>query len=179
MLQLATKKTAAAVETTAVKKKPTLTDDTLIVVRSATFGELIYVNHKTGERTTWKEYGETQVMTMRDLRDMRAGNVAFYENNWIFIVGIESTGFEDVTPYEIYEALFVQKYYKNTLDLDNFDEICGWNEKKIKDTVPMFSENAKFNLVIALNGYIKGGQLDSLRKIKCFEDVLHCELERP
>lgn len=177
VVEAATATATAQKAVESVKKKVVFSDDTLIVVRSAVFGGLVYVNHKTGEKTTWNNYGETQVMTMRDLRDMRAGNVAFYENNWIFIAGIESPGFDDATTDDVYEALFIQKYYKNILDLNNFEDICSWDESKIRKNIPLMTENAKFNLVVALNEFIKDGKLDSLRKIRCFEDVLHCELE--
>lgn len=38
------------------------------------------------------------------------------------------------------------------------------------------SSNARMNLIVALNAAIRNGTLDSLRKIKLFEDLLGCEL---
>lgn len=159
--------------------KPKLTDDVLVNVKSATFGQLIYINHKTGEKTIWDEYGDVQVMTMRDLRDMKAGNVAFFENNWIYIVGVLSEGYENISVEDIYTALFVQKYYNDIIDLSDFTGVCNWTTDEIVQKIPLLSQSAKTNLVVALNEYINNGVLDSIKKIKTFESVLHCILERP
>ena len=38
---------------------------------------------------------------------------------------------------------------------------------------------AKVNLAVALNTYIEKGILDSLKRIKAFEEALGCELKMP
>jgi hypothetical protein len=40
----------------------------------------------------------------------------------------------------------------------------------------MMSAEAKVNLAVALNTYIEKGILDSLKRIKAFEEVLGCDL---
>lgn len=160
------------------KTMPKLTDDILVRVRSVVFGQLIYINHRTGEKTIWSGYGDEQILTMNDLRAMKAGNATFFESNWIHVVGIETDGFEEVTPEDVYSALFVQKYYKDVLNLSDYSGICEWSEKEIQEKVPMFSDSSKINLIVALNEYIEEGRLDSLKKIKKFEELLGCELKR-
>jgi hypothetical protein len=41
------------------------------------------------------------------------------------------------------------------------------------------SAEARVNLVVALNTYIEKGILDSIKRIKAFEEVLDCDLKIP
>ena len=115
-------------------------------------------------------------MFMRELRAMKSRNVGFFKNQWIIILGVADGEEREATPADIYKALIVGQYYNNFIDPSNFNEICGWDEKKIAERIPLLTSSAKENLVVALNGYIKSGQLDSIKKIRAFERALGCEL---
>ena len=82
------------------KKKLKLEDDVLISVKSNVYGQLIYINHKTGDETRWEEYGEPQSLSVADLRAMKAKQLDFFKENWITILGIDSADDE-------YEAVFI------------------------------------------------------------------------
>lgn len=182
---------ASTVETAAVAEKPVvkkaapatrtvkLDDTTLIRVRSNTFGELIYINRRTGDKTVWSGHGDVQTLTMGDLRAMKGTQRAFFENQWIFLDGVDEAGYEDVTPVELYKALMVTQYYQNIIDPKNFNEIFSWDAKRIKEAVAMMSDGAKMNLVVAANTAINDGALDSLKKIRTLEECLNCELTKP
>lgn len=171
---------SVAQEVKPVPKKAVKLDDTVLVnVKSNTYGQLFFRNPRTGDATEWSHFGDTQTLTMGDLRAMKGSHRAFYENQWIYILGIEDSGYEDVTPDDIYKTLMVSQYYKNVLDPDNFHQIFSWSEAKIRERVAMMSSGAKLNLVVAANTAVQNGTLDSLKKIKTLEDVLGCELDRP
>ena len=53
----------------------------------------------------------------------------------------------------------------------------SWTEAEIAEKVATLSDGARQNLVVALNGFIKDGTLDSRKKIKAFEKALDCELQ--
>lgn len=156
-----------------------LDDSTLIVVKSNVFGELIFVNPRTGDKTKWSYCGDVQPLTMGDLRVMKGTQRAFYENQWIYIVGVEDPGYEDVSPDDIYRTLMVSQYYKNVIDPDNYQEIFSWDADRIRSAVNMMSDGAKMNLAVAANTCIADGSLDSIRKIQVLEDCLGCELVKP
>ena len=123
--------------------------------------------------------GDVQTLTMGDLRAMKGTQRAFFENQWIFIVGVDESGYDDVTAEDIYKNLMVTQYYKNILDPDNYIEIFSWEPQRIKETISMMSDGAKMNLVVAANTCIEDGTLDSLRKIQVLEECLGCELTKP
>lgn len=178
----AKKETVENVESTVVtspKKSVKLDDSVLISVKSNTFGGLLYVNPRTGDKTEWNGCGDVQTLTMGDLRAMKGTQRAFFENQWIYIVGVDEAGYEDVTAEDIYKSLMVTQYYKSVLDPDNYVEMFSWEPYRIKEVVSMMSDGAKMNLVVAANTSIEDGTLDSLRKIQVLEECLGCELTKP
>ena len=171
-----------AKEETAAPAKPErpakvrLDDSVLIRVKSNTYGQMIYVNKRTGDRTEWSRFGEEQSVTMGDLRAMKGTQLPFFSDQMIVVTGCDDERYPDLTPAEIYDALLVSRYYKNIVDPDNFGKIFSASEDEIRQWVSQMSSNARMNLIVALNAAIRNGTLDSLRKIKLFEDLLGCEL---
>ena len=159
------------------KKKRIMFDDSaIILVKSNTFGHLIYINPRTGDRTDWMHFGDEQPITMGDLRAMRGTQNAFFSDNMIIVSGVNDDRYPDAGPFDVYDALMVSKYYKYLVDPDNFNSLFNMNENEIKERVHSMSQNARMNLVIALNTSIQNGTLDSVKKIRLFEELLGCEL---
>ena len=170
---------AKNVATPTKTQKPTkirLDDSVLIRVKSNTYGQLIYVNKRTGDRTEWAQFGEEQSLTMGDLRAMKGTQLPFFSDQMIVITGSDDDRYPDLAPSDIYDALLVSRYYKNVVDPDNFGKIFFASEDEIRQRVAQMSGNARTNLIVALNTAINNGTLDSLRKIKLFESLLGCEL---
>lgn len=155
----------------------TYSNDLMVEVKSCVFGGLIYVDKKTGEEVVWDNEGDTQIMSLKALRSMKASQVAFFKNNWIAIASVIDD--ESISPADIYQALYVQQYYKDIINPDDYSKICNWSVKEIEEKVPLLTKGAKTNLAIALNTYIENGTLDSIKKIKAFEKMLDCELSIP
>lgn len=153
-------------------------DNLLVRVKSNVFGKLIYVNKRNGEKTVWDGVGDVQIMTIGDLRMMRAEQNAFYRNQWILILGpLEGSG-DGVTCADIYDALGIKQYYVNYIDPSDLSGIIGWDDTEIEERVSMLSRAQRDNLIVALNTYIENGRLDSIRKIRTFEKALGVELFR-
>lgn len=168
--QSGTSKVAAA----STPKKPNRIDEsTLIYVRSNTFGGLTYVNQRSGEVVNWDFFGDVQPVTMGLLRTMKASAAIFFSENKIII---ESVDDDEHTPEDVYAALAVGKYYKDIIDPDSFDKVCGWSLGEIEKKVSTLTTTAKENLVVALNTFIEDGRLDSLKKIRAFSEALGCDL---
>ena len=86
-----------------------------ITVRNGFQGRLIYISKKTGETFEWDGFGEEQEMELRELKAAKNSyNKAFYSNNW-FMFNPED---EWVIDY-----LGVRQYYKNAVNVDEFDDM--------------------------------------------------------
>lgn len=172
---------AQAAVASAPKKKERIRfdDSTLVRVKSNTFGKLVYINKRTGDRTVWAHFGDEQAVTMADLRAMKGAQNSFFSDNMIVILGCEDDRYEDAAPSDLYDALLVSKYYKDFLDPDRFGTLFQMSEAEIRERVSQLSANGRLNLIVALNNAINGGALDSLRKIRLFEELLGCDLAAP
>ena len=153
-------------------------DNLLVRVKSNVFGKLIYINKRNGEKTVWDGVGDVQIMTIGDLRMMRAEQNAFYRNQWILILGPMDGSGEGITCADIYDALGIKQYYANYIDPSDLSGIISWDDAEIEERVSMLSRAQRDNLIVALNTYIENGRLDSIRKIRTFEKALGVELFR-
>ena len=156
------------------ERKYKFDNDHNYIVRSNVYGQLIYVNHKNGDTTTWDDYNDIQVMSGQDIADMRGGQSIFFDSNWITIMGDEDD--ESATPEDIYKSLHMEKYYTQYVNTANFSEVLKWTDADIKNKISTMSINTKRALVVLLNELISNGRLDSIRKIRLFEECLDCEL---
>lgn len=169
------------IEKTAKSKKERLKleDYDELSVKSNVFGQLIYINHKTGDETRWDNHGEVQTLTVRDLRDMKAKQLSFFKENWISIVDSPDVDLDVYSLEDIYEALQIKNYYKNTAVPENLDDFFDWNADKIRKNYKLMPPTIRETLVIRANDKIKDGSLDSISKVKLLEEVFNCELTSP
>lgn len=170
------KNSTVAEHKTTRTKKVSIPEDTLIRIRSGFYGKIYYKNPITREKIVFENQGDEQVVTLRELRAMRTSQPAFFKNQWIIIVGVADGEDCSASSYDILKSLAAGEYYKNFIDPVRFDEVCDWSESEIAEKIAMLSPGAKENLIVALNGFIKSGRLDSIKKIKAFEKALNCEL---
>ena len=156
-----------------------LEDSVVVDVKSNVFGKLTYVDKKTQDEIVWNHCGESNPMTVGMLRSMKATQINFFKNQWVIITGFADDIADEYTTADIYKALMITQYYKNLIEPSDYEEVCSWDPEDIKKKVSLMSAEAKANLAVALNTYIEKGILDSLKRIKAFEEVLGCELKIP
>lgn len=172
-------KTVEKVETKNItKKKLRLDDNVLISVKSNRFGELIYINHKTGDETRWENFGDVQPLSVGDLRAMKAKQLTFFKENWITIEGIEDADddYDDVEIEEIYEALQISQYYDEYLCPKDINKVFNWTTDEMKNKIPRMTKSVRESILVRANELIKLNILDSMSKVKALEEVLGCEL---
>lgn len=160
------------------KKKLKLDDNVSILVASNIFGELVYINHKTGDKYTWQNMGDIQSLYVSDIRAMKSNQRKFLEENWIVITGIADTSdiYDDVDLNDIYEALQISSYYKEFLCPSNLNDVFNWSVDEIRKKVSKMPTSTKETIAIRANELIKDGILDSIKKVKVLEEVIGCEL---
>ena len=156
-----------------------LDDSVSINVKSNVFGKLTYIDKKTQDEVVWHHCGEVNPMTLGMLRSMKATAVNFFKNQWVVITGFADETADVYTTADIYKTLMIGQYYKDLIEPSDYASICAWDPEDIKKRVSLMSAEAKANLAVALNTYIEKGILDSLKRIKTFEEVLGCELKIP
>lgn len=148
-------------------------DDLGVTVESKFHGQLVYVNHKTGDECIWETVGEQQDLTVADLKEMKSNQLGFFKNQWLVITDVDD---EDIRPSDVVQKINIGKYMSNVIDVEDTEAICSWSELEIANKVNLLTQGAKANLVIALNDYIESGKIDSLTIIKAFEKALECDL---
>jgi len=145
-------------------------DDVIVDVKSNVFGVLVF-SGKDGT-IRWEKCGETQQLTMRELRAMKASMLKFFEKQWVIILGVNAASDSEAKLGDVYKQLGITRFYENMLEVGSFKNICSWSEKEIAERVKLMNQGVRESLVIALNGFIESGALDSVKKIKAFEDAL-------
>lgn len=160
------------------KKKLKLDDNVSIYVASNVFGELIYINHKTGDKYSWENMGDVQSLYVSDIRAMKSNQRKFLEENWIVITGIadHSDDYDGVDVDDIYEALQISNYYKDFICPSNLNDVFNWKPDEIRNKVSKMPVSTKETIAIRANELIRAGIIDSISKIKVLEEVIGCEL---
>ena len=119
-----------------------------------------------GYTVEWEAFGDVQVMEYRELVSMRGNQRRFFEENWILI--------DDPA---IIKKLGVERYYKNSLTTDNFNDVFTMPADEIKKIVPTLPGGTKDAIASEAKKKIETGELDSRSAIKALEDSLSVELE--
>ena len=161
------------------KERLVMKDTDEVVVKSNVFGELIYINDRTGDQIIWENCNEEQVLSVRDIRDMKAKQHSFFKEGWISITDSPDVDFEEYTMKEVYDALQIGRYYNDNLVSFNIDDIFVMSEDALRKKISTMSEGIKRSIVVRANEKIMDGSLDSLKKVKLLEEVLGCELTSP
>lgn len=144
-----------------------ITNDTMIECKNGVHGPLIYVSGRNaGYVVEWENFGEVQDIDYGELLTMRGSQPRFFRDNWILI--------EDA---EILKKLGVDRYYKNALTTENFDDVFHWSADEIRSKVATMSNGMKDSIRVRAKELVETGELDSRSAIKAFNEVLHCNLE--
>lgn len=173
MARRATTKTAAPKTATsasapvAITPAVEITNDTMVECRSGCAGNLIYKSKlNPGYVVEWDDFGDVQEMEYRELVSMRGNQRRFFEENWILI--------DDPA---VIKKLGVERYYKNSLTSDDFEDVFTMSADDIKEIVPTLPGGTKDAIASEAKKKIESGELDSRSAIKALEDSLDVELE--
>lgn len=145
--------------------KEPLDPHSFITIRNGFNGRLVYVSKRTGERLVWDEFGSEQDMELQELKNAKNSARAFFENNWFMI--------DDP---EVIAYLGVERYYKNALRFDSFDELFAKSPEEIKERVALLSAGQKASVAYRARQLIAAKEIDSIRVIEALEESLSAEL---
>ena len=136
-----------------------------VTVRNGFQGRLVYVSKHTGERFVWDQFGDEQEMELRELKNAKNSYKKFFENNWFMFD-------EDW----IVDYLGVQRFYRNAVRIEDFDEIFQKDAKTISEIISDMSDGQKKSVAYRARVLIADGAIDSNKAITALEESLGVEL---
>ena len=136
-----------------------------VTVSNGFQGRLVYVSKHTGERFVWDQFGAEQEMELRELKNAKNSYKKFFENNWFMFD-------EDW----IVDYLGVQRFYRNAVRIEDFDEIFQKDAKTISEIISDMSDGQKKSVAYRARVLIADGAIDSNKAITALEESLGVEL---
>lgn len=170
-----TKKTAApAAETTVTTEKATkpmipkdIDPNQIIIVLNGFQGKLVYESPRTHEVYRWDAFGDEQEIELRELRNAKSSAKKFFMNNWFM--------FREEDAWVI-DYLGLNQYYKNALNLEEFDELFTKSASEIEKVISKLSAGQKKSVAYRARQLVLEGEIDSNKAIAALEKSLGIEL---
>lgn len=168
-----TKKTATtAAEITAEKtNKPMIPKDIdpnqIIIVLNGFQGKLVYESPRTHEVYCWDAFGDEQEFELRELRNAKSSAKKFFINNWFM--------FREEDAWVI-DYLGLNQYYRNALNLEEFDELFTKSASEIEKVISKLSAGQKRSVAYRARQLVLDGEIDSNKAIAALERSLGIEL---
>lgn len=158
-----------AAEVSETTKKPVVPKETdpnqIITVRNGFQGRLVYKSKRTGERWSWESFGAEQDMELSELKNARNSNKKYFINNWFMFD-------EDW----VIDYLGMRQYYKNSLNIQDFDQLFKKPVGEIEDIISKLSEGQRKSVAYRAKQLIAEEEIDSNRVINTLEKCLGVEL---
>ena len=136
-----------------------------VVVRNGFQGKLVYHSKRTGERWVWDSFGSEQEIELKELKSAKNSAKGFFENNYFM--------FNE--PWVVH-YLGVQQYYKNSLRIDQFDEVFKKTPSEIRRILAQVPDGQKKSVAYRAKELIASGEIDSRKTISALETCLGIEL---
>lgn len=136
-----------------------------VTVRNGFQGRLVYISKHTGERFVWDQFGAEQEMELRELKNAKNSYKKFFKNNWFMFD-------EDW----IVDYLGVQRFYRNAVRIEDFDEIFQKDAETISQIIGGMSDGQKKSVAYRARVLIADGAIDSNKAISALEESLGVEL---
>lgn len=139
----------------------------MVTVYNGFQGRLVYISSRTGEIFVWDEFGGEQEMELRELRNAKNSAKTFFINNWFM--------FSEDDAWVI-DYLGLGMYYKNSLNIEEFDSIFSLSPEDIKNRISVLPHGQKKSLIYKAKKLYSHNEIDSNRVIRAIEDSLGIKL---
>ena len=140
----------------------------LVCVQSCFHGDLFYKSKRNGSIVEWQTFGEEQYMDVDELMYMRNTQPTFFKEQWIRLVGDNAD--------DVFAFLHLDRYCKNNLKFDNFDDIFAMEPDAIKTVVKEFAPSLRDSFARRAMELIESDDLTDLKTIKAIEAATGCKL---
>ena len=156
------KETTGVVNNAKQKKEPKLitniSDNVLVKVKSGFHGKLYYKNLVTKEPTIWEHAGDIQIMSMSNLRAMKAQQVSFFKNQWVIILGVADGESCKATAEDICRILIVHLQFITVTNGEERQLIVTLNldERKVGVAVRSYETRRERAVIVESYAYLIG-----------------------
>lgn len=139
----------------------------IVTVYNGFQGRLIYVSPRTKETFRWDSFGDTQEIELRELRNAKSSAKNFFINNWFM--------FDEEYQWVI-DYLGLNQYYRNALNLSDFDDLFTKTPSEISKITSKLSDGQKKSVAYRARQLIIEGEIDSIKAINALEKSLGIDL---
>ena len=139
----------------------------IIMVRSITVGELIYIGHKSRNRYVWGNSGDVTGVEAGDLDYLKYTNSPYLFTPYFIIED------EDFLSQPSWGEL--RKMYEEVKDND-VKNILSLPIDQFRNVLPTLKEGYKNSLLSQMSSMIESGELDSINKIKAVDEIFGTSL---
>lgn len=139
----------------------------IVTVYNGFQGRLIYVSPRTKETFRWDSFGDTQEIELRELRNAKSSAKNFFINNWFM--------FDEEYQWVI-DYLGLNQYYRNALNLSDFDNLFTKTPSEISKITLKLSDGQKKSVAYRARQLIIEGKIDSIKAINALEKSLGIDL---
>ena len=130
-----------------------LPNHTEVILKSNMYGQLIFKNDKNGNRVQWNGLDDSQNLTVEDIRYMKSNQPAFFERNWVKLIGVDDDEYEDLSIEQLYKLLGLSKFYKTKQFTDEFKKFIKLDSYGLGIKIDEMNRNEKTlfkNYIISL-----------------------------
>ena len=138
-----------------------------IPVRNGFQGSLCYISSRTREVFEWENFGDTQEIELRELRNAKSSAKKFFEKNWFM--------FDEEYKWVI-SYLGLNQYYKNAINLEDFDDLFKKDPAELREIISRLSDVQRSSVAFRARQLVAEGGIDSLKVISALESILGIEL---
>ena len=139
----------------------------IITVLNGFQGRLVYESPRTHEVYRWETFGDEQEIELRELRNAKSSAKKFFMNNWFM--------FNEDDAWVI-DYLGLNQYYKNAINLEDFDELFKKSASEIEKVISKLSAGQKKSVAYRARQLVLEGEIDSNKAIAALEKSLGIEL---
>lgn len=133
----------------------------IVYVQSCFHGNLFYKSKRNGSIVEWQQFGEDQPMDVDELMYMRNTQPTFFKEQWIRLVGDNAD--------DVFTCLHLDRYCKNNLKFDSFDDVFEMNPAEIEMTVKEFAPSLRESVARRAKELYDDETLCDIKTIKAIE----------
>ena len=143
------------------KKRVQVDLNDIVYVQSCFHGNLFYKSKRNGSIVEWQQFGEDQPMDVDELMYMRNTQPTFFKEQWVRLVGDNAD--------DVFTFLHLDRYCKNNLKFDSFDDVFEMNPAEIEMTVKEFAPSLRESVARRAKELCDDETLCDIKTIKAIE----------
>lgn len=143
------------------KKRVQVDLNDIVYVQSCFHGNLFYKSKRNGSIVEWQQFGEDQPMDVDELMYMRNTQPTFFKEQWVRLVGDNAD--------DVFTFLHLDRYCKNNLKFDSFDDVFEMNPAEIEMTVKEFAPSLRESVARRAKELYDDETLCDIKTIKAIE----------